>query len=82
MPELPRLAIVALLCTTLTGRGGSAMGIRKDRKLLARSADGAGLFEALGAELTRRGIAGVTVHPERCRAKDRDGLVVVAARPR
>ena len=34
---------------------------------------------ALGAELTRRKIAGVTLHPEGCRAESRAGLVV--ARP-
>ena len=136
MPELPRLALVALVCSTLTGRTASAMGIRKDSRLLARSGDGAGLYEvrehgpegggaltyriegkgrtgavdflvssdfspgdgsqpqrvsvkeceqriaALGAELARRKIPGVAVHPEQCRAKDRDGLVVVATSPR
>ena len=30
---------------------------------------------ALGAELARRKIAGVTIHPEGCGAKDRTGLV-------
>jgi hypothetical protein len=37
VPELPRLALIALLCSALTGRTGSAMGIRKDTTLLARS---------------------------------------------
>jgi hypothetical protein len=134
VPELFRFALVALVC--FTGPAASAMGVRKDSTLLARSDDGAALFEvrehgpegggaltyrvegkrrsaaveflassdfspgngsrpqrvsateceqrvtALGAELARRNIAGVTVHPENCRAKHRDGLVVVAKSPR
>ena len=34
---------------------------------------------ALGAELARRKIPGVTLHPSRCKAESRDGLVVVAS---
>lgn len=33
---------------------------------------------ALSAELTKRKFAGVSVHPEACRAKHRSGLVIVA----
>jgi hypothetical protein len=36
---------------------------------------------ALDAEVARRKIRGVAVHPEQCRAKDRDGLVVTASNP-
>ena len=133
MPEFSRVALVAILC--FAGHAASAMGIRKDSTLLARSGDGAALYEvrehgpegggalsyrveakgrnaaveflvssdfspgdgsqpqrvsaaaceqrlaALGAELARRKIPGVTVHPQQCRARDRDGLVVVAASP-
>lgn len=130
---MSRVALIAIVC--FTGHAASAMGVRKDSTLLARSGDGAALFEvrehgpegggalsyrvegkrrsaaieflvssdfspgdgsrpqrvsaneceqrvtALGAELTRRKIASVTVHPENCRAKDRGGLVVVAKNP-
>jgi len=34
---------------------------------------------ALGAELARRKIPGVTLHPGRCKTESRDGLVVVAS---
>ena len=34
---------------------------------------------ALGAELARRKIPGVTLHPARCKTEGRDGLVVVAS---
>jgi hypothetical protein len=37
---------------------------------------------ALGAEVARRKLRGVAVHPEQCRAKDRDGLVVATPNPR
>ena len=134
MPELPRLIVVGLV--VWAANTAVAMGIRTTRTLLARSGDGAALYEvrqdgpegggaltyrvegkgrvspiefqissdfspgdgsqpqrvsvkeceqriaALGAELTRRKIPGVAVHPEQCRAKDRDGLVVVATSPR
>lgn len=130
---MSRVALIAIVC--FAGHAASAMGVRKNSTLLARSGDGAALFEvrehgpegggaltyrvegkqrsaaveflvssdfspgngsrpqrvsateceqrltALGAELTRRKIASVTVHPENCRAKRRDGLVVVAKSP-
>jgi len=43
VPELFRFALVALVC--FTGPAASAMGVRKDSTLLARSDDGAALFE-------------------------------------
>ena len=136
MSQLPLLALVALLCSTLHGGTASAMGIRKDSRLLAQSGAGARLYEvrehgpegggaltyrierpgragvveflvssdfspggssrpqlvsaqeceqrlaALNAELARRKIPGVALHPEQCRAEDRDGVVVVATSPR
>jgi hypothetical protein len=134
MPEFARVALVALLL--LAGDAAEAMGVRKDSTLLARSGDGAALYEvrehgpegggaltyriegkgrsaaveflvssdfspgdgsrpqrvsaqaceqriaALSAELARRKIAGVTLHPEHCRARDRNGLVTATASPR
>ncbi len=134
MPELARSALVALLC--FTAPAALAMGVRKDSTLLARSADGATLYEvrehgpegggalsyrvegkgraaatqflvssnfspgdgsrpqrvsaqqceeriaALGAELARRKIVGVSVHPEHCRTPGRSGLVTATEKPR
>ena len=122
-------AWVAVLAALIAGGPAFAMSIRESRTKLARSADGATLYEvradgpegggaltyrvqgkaardrvdfvvssdfspggdsqpqtvspdtcrqrltALGAQLARRKIAGVTIHPEGCSAKDRTGLV-------
>jgi hypothetical protein len=119
------------VCVALAGGSATAMHVRTDRRLLARAADGAALYEvrergpegggalsyrlegkrsgdaavflvssnfspgdgsrpqrvsardceqriaALGSELARRKIPGVTVRPERCRQASRDGLVAV-----
>ena len=43
MPEFARVALVALLL--LAGDAAEAMGVRKDSTLLARSGDGAALYE-------------------------------------
>ena len=124
-------ACVALLCTMIaSGSAARAMSIRETKSKLARSPDGATLYEiradgpegggsltyrvqgkaardrvdfvlssnfghggsgkpqivstetcrqrvaALGAELAKRKIAGVALHPEACQSADREGAVV------
>ena len=141
MRSLGRLLLGASLLVSLH-RGAQAMGIRTERALLARGADGAALYEirelgpegggalsyrielraaepkadrpreeidfkvssdfspggsehpqtisaavcaermtGLGAAVAEHKLAGVTLHPERCKQKDREGLVVVAKQP-
>ena len=138
MGALRSISVTISLAAVLlaASRGAVATGIRQERRLLARSTDGASaLLElrawgpegggsltfrvegkvrrkgidylvssdfspgngtqpqqvpaatceqrlaALTSELSKRGIHGVAVNPERCRTEDRDGLVTVASPP-